>query len=269
MKNKFFLLICLAFLCICFMLSTSAFAAAHWETEKIKNWSTRTMISLEKTAVGDIPVITWDSDKFGAFNSAYNAGQNATTFTWASGNVISGQSAWVGYKTDSTRILYKYMPKWIYAKGDTVAGPALSAGFDEYPKAGKIDLIISNTAEDGDTLTIDTIQVGVVRSLFLINKLVYDSLGSVSWIVTKTSFSLPLTGSQIFEVPNVPKNGGVVYRAKIHLKKNPSNIVECVGQYAEERQTPTLTQWGLIILVGLIVASGVFIMLRRRRAVPA
>ena len=31
-------------------------------------------------------------------------------------------------------------------------------------------------------------------------------------------------------------------------------------------QTPSLTQWGLIILVGLIVASTVFIMLRRRKA---
>jgi hypothetical protein len=34
-------------------------------------------------------------------------------------------------------------------------------------------------------------------------------------------------------------------------------------------QTPTMTQWGLIILVALIVGSAVFIMLRRRRAVPA
>jgi hypothetical protein len=34
--------------------------------------------------------------------------------------------------------------------------------------------------------------------------------------------------------------------------------------------TPTMTQWGIIILVGLIVASGVFVMLRRRKtAVPA
>lgn len=31
--------------------------------------------------------------------------------------------------------------------------------------------------------------------------------------------------------------------------------------------TPTMTQWGIFILVALIVASGVFIMLRRRKAV--
>ena len=36
------------------------------------------------------------------------------------------------------------------------------------------------------------------------------------------------------------------------------------------QQTPTLTQWGLIILVALLIASGVFIMLRRRKAaIPA
>jgi len=33
--------------------------------------------------------------------------------------------------------------------------------------------------------------------------------------------------------------------------------------------TPTLTQWGLIILVVLLIGSAVFIMLRRRKAVPA
>jgi hypothetical protein len=34
-------------------------------------------------------------------------------------------------------------------------------------------------------------------------------------------------------------------------------------------KNPTLTQWGIIILIGLMLASGVFIMLRRRKAVPA
>jgi hypothetical protein len=33
--------------------------------------------------------------------------------------------------------------------------------------------------------------------------------------------------------------------------------------------TPTLTEWGLIILVALLIGSTVFIMLRRRKAVPA
>jgi len=35
------------------------------------------------------------------------------------------------------------------------------------------------------------------------------------------------------------------------------------------RSTPTLTQWGLIILAVLLIASTVFIMRRRRKAVPA
>jgi hypothetical protein len=44
-----------------------------------------------------------------------------------------------------------------------------------------------------------------------------------------------------------------------------------VGLYKTERtwNVPTTTQWGVIVLVGLIVASGVFIGLRRRKAVPA
>jgi hypothetical protein len=53
---------------------------------------------------------------------------------------------------------------------------------------------------------------------------------------------------------------------KVFDSATGNEIVECV---TEQCQTPTLTQWGIIILVGLLVASAVFVMLKRRKAVPA
>jgi hypothetical protein len=50
---------------------------------------------------------------------------------------------------------------------------------------------------------------------------------------------------------------------------NCDNLVLTLDAPGEAQFVPTTTQWGVIILIGLIVASGVFIMLRRRKAVPA
>jgi hypothetical protein len=50
----------------------------------------------------------------------------------------------------------------------------------------------------------------------------------------------------------------------------PSNLVLDVWGPDRGSNVPTITQWGVIVLVALIVASAIYIMLRRRRAtVPA
>jgi hypothetical protein len=50
----------------------------------------------------------------------------------------------------------------------------------------------------------------------------------------------------------------------------PSQLSIFLQKKERITNVPTTTQWGIILLVGLIVASGVFIMLRRRKAaVPA
>jgi hypothetical protein len=54
---------------------------------------------------------------------------------------------------------------------------------------------------------------------------------------------------------------------KVFDYETHNEIVEC---FFVQCKTPTLTQWGLITLVGLLFASAIFIMLRRRKAaVPA
>lgn len=55
----------------------------------------------------------------------------------------------------------------------------------------------------------------------------------------------------------IVKKGGGIYSDTLKV------VVEC-------RQTPTLTEWGLAILIALLIGSTVFVMLRRRKAaVPA
>jgi len=52
----------------------------------------------------------------------------------------------------------------------------------------------------------------------------------------------------------------------------PTQEVDAIEAYPQQPrpQTPALTEWGLIILVALLIASTIFVMLRRRKAaVPA
>ena len=55
---------------------------------------------------------------------------------------------------------------------------------------------------------------------------------------------------------------------KVFDPAGTQELVECAGAYCNT--TPTLTQWGIFILIALMVGSAVFIMLKRRNAtVPA
>ena len=131
-----------------------------------------------------------------------------------------------------------------------------------------VDLVISNTAEDGGPVTIQTIQVVAVSTIYSIDGLVYDSLDGVTWDETRTDVALALDGSTAFNDYTVPLNGAIVYRAKVYLDSDSSNIVEYVGQYIPTT-IPAVSEWGLVVMTLLVLSAGTVVLLRRRRAVTA
>ncbi len=261
-------IILLALLFICFIFSISAFADS-WQNERIRNRTGGTANDLEKWLQGDVLISQWLSTHFSSFSYLYNAPGNYTKLTWSNGTVPNGTWCGACVKTNQRRIRHKYLPRWSYAKSDSVAGPALSHEFFEYdpPSKGMVSLSVSNNAEDGGPMTIQIIQTTVVDDIIPMQKLVYDSLGSVNWERTWTNVALPLQGLFNCDMYNISAGKAVIYRAKVYLNSDPSNVVEYVGQFqAAESAIPTLTQWGLIILVALLVTSAVFIMLKKRKA---
>jgi hypothetical protein len=248
----------------CFVFSNFVFAVS-WQNERIRNRTGGTANNLEKWLQGEVAISEWFSTHFTSFSYVYNTPGNYTKLTWTDGTVPNGTWCGACIKTDQKKIKHKYLPRWSYAKTDSVAGPALSQEFAEQGK-GLLGLVISNTAEDGGTITIDTIQVGIVTNPLPIYKLFYDSLGSVSWLNTNTNYPLALNGSLIFAGYYAPSGQALIYRAKVHLNTAPSNVVEYAGQYIAEKNIPTLTEWSIIILVVLLMASALFILLKRRNA---
>ena len=69
--------------------------------------------------------------------------------------------------------------------------------------------------------------------------------------------------------PRVPWN--TAFPVAVNFKLNPATEeVDAIEAYPSQfgcPQTPTLTQWGLVILVALLIISTVFVLLKRRKAV--
>lgn len=267
--------ICMAIFGICILFSTSAFATDWhvWKNEWIHNGTGQVVNDLEKYFKGKIRIVGAYSTCFPNSSVLFDPIANETTVRWYGAAV--NPSTWCGFcvKARGTRkIIVSGLPTWTL-KG-IIAGPALSQEFVEYGlDKGECYLKVSNTAYNSGPLTIDSIQVAIIPDSLPMQKLFWDSLSTVTWIKTFTNVPLDTTpNNEDFNIDGIGFDAqagkALIYRAKLHLNSNPSNIVYDVGQYRAEIPipTPTLTQWGVIILVVLLVSSAVFVMLRRRRA---
>jgi hypothetical protein len=79
---------------------------------------------------------------------------------------------------------------------------------------------------------------------------------------TVTSYAIPASGNAVHTIAVSD------CEVKVFDETDSEELVECIA--IECRGVPTLTQWGIIALVILILGSAVFVMVRRKKsAVPA
>lgn len=250
--------------CTCFMYCPDA-AADTWQNEVVVNKTLETQNDLHKFLAGRVRVSRWLSSHFTAFGYSYSSGDDITTLTWSSGVVGPGQPVGVCARTDRTQITHRYLPQWTQDGAPFgAAGAALSHEFVE--NNDTVDLVIGNTATDGGPVTIQTIQVAAVSTIYSIDGLVYDNLDGVTWDETRTDVALALDGSEVFSDYTVPEDGAIVYRATVSLDSDPTNIVKYVGQYIPT-VIPAVSEWGLVVMLLLVVAAGTIVIRRRRAAV--
>jgi hypothetical protein len=136
---------------------------------------------------------------------------------------------------NTRRIVEKYVRKWSY---DGVpyasAGAAMSPGFQEI-QPGYVGLNLANTALDGGPMTIGIIQAGPAKKVYSLPELVWRNPAldqEIPWVVTLTDIHLQV--GQSITLPAIAMPAGsvsIVYRAKIWLDSDPTNVVEYVGQY--------------------------------------
>jgi hypothetical protein len=122
--------------------------------------------------------------------------------------------------------------------------------------SSEFDLIIYLADADSDTVIED--------SLHYAKAVLQGAVLTASGFLSSGDFSINTVGETVTASIDVQK------KFTISQDLDSSIVVLTEGDsYAGYCQAPSLTQWGLIILVALLIGSTVFIMLRRRKAVPA
>ncbi|HWR83118.1 MAG TPA: hypothetical protein VN285_07435 [Candidatus Deferrimicrobium sp.] len=244
----------------------------YWDVqEELHNGTGETATNLEKWLEGDVKIKDWyRGSKFKSFSYGYDATEDETKLKWSNGTVADSQWTWACFKTNKPgQVVQKYLPRWTYASGDSViAGPGLSLGFIHVTQNNG-HLVISNTPQDGGPITIQTIDVGDVPAILSFAQLDYDSLSSVTWDVSLTDQHVPLYDSLVFTSLDFPSEGSIVFRARVILDDDPSNVVTYSGQYYVKStdKIPTLTEWGMIIFCVLLFGWMAWVIVRRRRRV--
>ncbi len=247
------------------------YTISYWDVqEMLHNGTGDTATNLEKWLEGDVKIVDWyRGSVFQSFSYSYDATEDVTKLKWSNGTVADSQWTWACFKTNKPgQVVQKYLPRWTYASGDSViAGPGLSPGFYHITPNNGI-LVIGNTPQDGGPITIQTIDVGDVPAPLSFAQLDYDSLSSVDWDVSLTDQHVPLYDSLVFNL-DLPSEGSIVFRARVILDDDPSNVVTYSGQYyvKSTSQIPSLTEWGMIIFCVLLFGWMAWVVVRRRRRV--
>lgn len=203
----------------------------YWQNQWVHNNTGRVANDLEKFVNGNILVSSWYSTLFHGFTYLYDYGQNMTTVRWYSGTVNPCQWTYVCFKTNQPRVTYRYLPRWSFdGVPGPIVGPVLSADL-QMGVAGTATLKLSNDAIDAGPMTVGIIQVAPTKVLYPLDWLKWINLDTLPWATTMNN--IPVKMGQVMPIPPIPMPSdavGVIYRARIWLDSDPSNIVEDVIQ---------------------------------------
>jgi len=213
------------------MVSTNVLADTL-QNEYLHNGTGQIANDLEKWLVGNVGISFTLSKLFSSFSYAYDPVNNVTKLRWYNGTVAPCQSTNACFCHNQNKITHKYLPRWSFnGVPNSVAGAALSHDFVQV-QPGLVNMTIANTPVDGGPATVGIIQVGVANTPFSLETLTWEQLENIPWAVTINNIHLNLGGSLLLPPLNLPTNAaGLVYRARIWLDSDPTNVVVYTGEY--------------------------------------
>ncbi|GEM_PF-1949142 len=254
--------------CAILLLSANAWADLDIQ-EKVYNHTGKTATNLEKWLEGDVLITDWYQgygQKFSTFDYGYSPSENYTKLKWSNGTVADGDWTWACVNTNKGWVRQICLPRWTFPADDSLgAGPGLSPGF-RHTSAQAGYFAIGNYAIDGGPITFLSVDVGHFATRLSFEQLDYDSLSSAIWDYSLTDQHLALSDSLLFADLTIPTGGSIVWRTRVILDSDPSNVVTYSGQYCPSDQIPTLSEWGMIIFVVLLAGWMAFVVVRRWRA---
>jgi hypothetical protein len=224
----------LAFSMLLVLLVSTNVLADTAQNECLHNGTGQIANDLEKYIDGNVLVSKWASWNFRSFSYIYLPGQNMTKLRWYNGTVANCQWTTACFWTAQPRITHRYLPRWSFnGIPGPIAGPALSVAF-QAPGTGAVNMTLANTPIDGGPVTVGIIQVGPTNTVYPLESLTWDNLNTIAWCDTRTNIPLKTTANfTLTNIPLSPTAVGVVYRARIWLDADPTNIIEYTGQFVQ------------------------------------
>ncbi len=209
----------------------------------------------------------WYSDRFKQFECVYSLPSNVTTVRWFDPQpspVDSCETVRACFSSDDP-IIQVFSPQWTKPSRDTAgtAGPGLS-----FVVNADHDVIIGNFAADGGVVIVDSIVIAKIDTAYGLEFLEDDSLTFIAWEQSQYGVALNTGDSIVFtdiDWHDLLYNQSLIFVAAVHYQANPAETAKYVGQYTFVPPIPSLTNWGMIVLLVLLILSGIIVIRHRRR----
>ncbi|KPL02689.1 MAG: hypothetical protein AMJ73_08405 [candidate division Zixibacteria bacterium SM1_73] len=249
-----------------------------WDCQQeYHNNTGQTATDLRKVLDREVTITAAIHDKFAQHEWWHEDGK--TIIRWYDGAVEHCEWTWACFDfqgADQVEVEEVYWTQGGSPYDDAGSSIGGGASFGTGSSAGYADVTIvarnSLNSQFSDTATIYATNVywAVVLHRYDLNELNQSLFvdPSITWNPLP-DFQLAYEESENIPLGDVRSNTYILFRFHAEQAEGALPVTE-IWQIQVPPQGPTLTQWGLLILVILIVSSGVFIMGRRRKAaVPA
>lgn len=180
------------------------------------------------------------SNPFMNFTVTYDPVNNVTILRWSNGIVNPGEWVHTCLYVQASQITYRYLTQWTW-NGVPIGTVGASISNDFQDNGGGKIMEVGNTAENSGPSMIAMIQIGVTYNVYTLPDLVWDNLNTIPWAITMYNIHLNPGESRALPAIAVPNGANIVYRYKVYLDADPSNIVDYIGQYTP-MTTPPINQ---------------------------
>jgi hypothetical protein len=220
-----------------------------------------------------------------------SAGQDYTWIYWYGGTVEPGDTACCCFSTQSGRIAYTVYSYWSrHVRGTVENYPAapeagVSIEFDHELNAsvqlrndwtrweGADTLQACNLGDDFDNIAVGNLYYAVTDYAYGLDDLnagLWDPESPLTWFNLDDDFDLAPADSVVRPLANIGPNEAAHWLLVRYEVESIVNDTDTLSSYVvfQKRlvdEIPALTEWGLLVLAIMVLASGVWVFRQRRR----
>jgi hypothetical protein len=206
-----------------------------------------------------------DNDSYPNFTGSANGDSTVWICNWSGKMVHLGESVHVGveFSEFQKNQLCSKNIRWSMDGAEADSMPAVGFNVVPWAKRETTDYIITNFS--GNSLTIKDLSYGITPEETRLCDMKYPQ--SLYFTLSDTVFLQPDSSYTIRFIPPKLTTGYFMVQGRILQESTPC------GNFVQQHQhhfwypAPTLTNWGLVVLLALLILSAIFVIYQKRKGV--